>query len=174
MQLKFHPSITSTFLLTSLAMPYLTSSAPTNRTSPTTNPILAVSPIDLAADQCPTPPTEFLPYSPPPGYSPSPGCAPASQGTQPSQGNPPAGYYGGSGSDSGSGSSSQTTSSARSLKGMNPIAKILGCFLPSRKTRRGVIPQSEEITISMTNLEEMDWVFDGMQMFGGAAGEHRA
>ncbi len=37
-----------------------------------------------------------------------------------------------------------------------------------------MIPQSEEITISMTNLEEMDWVFDGMQMFGGAAGEHRA
>lgn len=108
-------------------------SAPTN----TTNLILAISPVDLAADECPTPPTEFLPYSPPSGYQPGPGCPPASSGTQPSENNPPAGFYGGSGS--GSGSSTQSSSSASSLRCNNPLAKVFGGLFPSRKVKIPVI-----------------------------------
>lgn len=104
----------------------LATSAPTN----TTNLILAVSPVDLVADECPTPPTEFLPYPPPAGYQPGPGCPPASSGTQPSENNPPAGFYGGTGS--GSGSTTQTSSTASGLRSNNPFAKVLGGFLPSR------------------------------------------
>lgn len=111
-----------TMILAILLSTHLTSSAPTNQTSPTKDILLAISPANIVADTCPTPPTEFLPYSPPPGYVPAPGCPPASQGTQPSEGNPPAGYYGGSGT--GSGSSTQYTSSAVDLRGMNPIAKL--------------------------------------------------
>lgn len=58
-----------------------------------------------SAQTCPTPPTQFLPYAPPPGYTPAPGCPPAN--TQPSESNPPAGVYGSS-SGSGSGASGST------------------------------------------------------------------
>jgi len=127
--------VRSTIALAIIIIPHLTTSAPTNITSATTN-ILAVSPIRLAADVCPTPPTEFLPYPPPQGYVPGPGCPPASSGTQPSEGNPPAGFYGGSGS--GSGSTTQSTSSALSLRRTNPISRILGLLLPRRERRRAM------------------------------------
>lgn len=117
-----------------IAMPYLVSSAPANVTSANTYPLHAVSPIALAAEQCPTPPTQFLPYPPPPGYVPNAGCPPASSGTQPSEFNPPAGVYGGSGS--GSGSTSQSTSSANSLGSMNPLARMMSrVFLITRRRR---------------------------------------
>lgn len=130
-----HTPVGSTIALAIIILPHLTTSAPTNITSATTN-ILAVSPIRLAADVCPTPPMEFLPYPPPQGYVPGPGCPPASSGTQPSEGNPPAGFYGGSGS--GSGSTSQSTSSALSLRGTNPISRFLGLLLPRRERRRAM------------------------------------
>lgn len=130
-----HTPVGSTIALAIIIIPHLTTSAPTNVTSAATN-ILAVSPIRLAADVCPTPPTEFLPYPPPQGYVPGPGCPPANSGTQPSEGNPPAGFYGGSGS--GSGSTTQSTSSAFSLRRTNPITRILGLFLPRRDRRRAV------------------------------------
>ncbi|KAK0517115.1 hypothetical protein JMJ35_000270 [Cladonia borealis] len=72
-----------------LLLPTLTTCAPapasTNITDPTKSIILSLSPTNphLEADTCPTPPTEFLPYPPPPGYTPGPGCPPASEGTQP-------------------------------------------------------------------------------------------
>ena len=171
---KIYSSAAGTIILALIAMPYLTTSAPTNSTSPIIKPVLAVSPINLAADQCPTPPTEYLPYPPPPGYQPGPGCAPASQGTQPSENNPPAGFYGGSGSGSGSGSSSQTTSPATSMRGRNPLARVLGRFLAHRKRRRAMALHFEGSTVSVVNVEEMDWMFNGMRVFGGAAEERTA
>lgn len=167
--LTLHTSARGTIALAIIAMPYLTTSAPVNVTSPATN-ILAVSPVRLAADECPTPPTEFLPYPPPQGYVPGSGCPPASSGTQPSEGNPPAGFYGGSGS--GSGSSSQSTSSALSLRRTNPVARILGRLLPHRKAREVMALHLTGSTVSVANAEEMDWMFDGMRVFGGAVEGH--
>ena len=137
-------------------MPYLIKSAPVNETSPGTKVRLDLSPITLKADQCPTPPTEFLPYNPPPGYVPGPGCAPASQGTQPSEGDPPPGYSGGSGSGSGSGSGTAyaSTSAASSLKDVNPIARILGCFLPRLKNRAPMTSEVGGRTGSMIDVEK--------------------
>ena len=164
---KIYSSTAGTIILAFITMPYLTTSAPTNSTLPIIKPVLAVSPINLAADQCPTPPTEYLPYPPPPGYQPGPGCAPASQGTQPSENNPPAGVYEGSGS--GSGSSSETTSPATSMRGRNPLANILGRFLSHRKRKRAIALHFESSTVSVVDSEEMDWVFNGVRVFGGAA-----
>ena len=115
----------------------LSTPSPTN----TTNLILAISPANLAADECPTPPTEFLPYSPPPGYVPGPGCPPASSGTQPSENNPPAGFYGGSGSSSGS--SAQSSSGASSLRGRNLITRILSGLSPGRRAKVGLGPYGD-------------------------------
>ena len=127
------------------AFAHLASSAPANTTSsigatstddPTKSLLLSISPIHLIADECPTPPTQFLPYPPPPGYVPGPGCPPASSGTQPSEFNPPPGVYGGSGS--GSGSSAETSSPGSSLREWNPFAMIFGGVLPSRKPSRRI------------------------------------
>lgn len=127
------------FTITITTLPLLTTSIPTTdpnqTTSTTTHPAAladlptSILPHELAADTCPTPPTEFLPYAPPPGYTPAPGCPPASQGTQPSEGDAPAGFYGGSESGSGSGSSGSTssaeTSEAGSLRGPS-IGVVVG------------------------------------------------
>jgi len=171
--LTLHTSARGTIALAIIAMPYLTTSAPANVTSSTTN-IFAVSPIRLAADECPTPPTEFLPYPPPQGYVPGPGCQSASSGTQPSEGNPPAGFYGdsGSGSGSGSGSSSQSTSSALSLRGMNPIARILGRLVPHRKGQKFMALHFAGSSISVASAEETDWMFDSIRVLGGAVEDH--
>ena len=168
--LTLHTSAKGTIALAIITLPYLTTSAPTNVTSATTN-ILAVSPIRLAADECPTPPTEFLPYPPPQGYAPAPGCPPASSGTQPSEANPPAGFYGGSGS--GSGSNSQSSSSALSLRRTNPIARIWGLLLPHRKRKKAMTLLCAGSTVSVANTEGMYWMFDGMSVFGGAVEDHR-
>lgn len=168
--LTLHTPAGGTIALAIITIPYLTTSAPTNETSAATK-ILAVSPIRLAADQCPTPPTEFLPYPPPQGYVPGPGCPPASSGTQPSEGNPPAGFYGGSGS--GSGSYSQSTSSALGLKGINPIARIMSLLLPHRTRKKAMTPHSAGSAVSVVNAEGMHWMFDGMRVFGGAVDDHR-
>lgn len=128
------------FILSVLA--HLAASAPANTTSsigitptddPTKSLLQSISPVHLINDECPTPPTQFLPYPPPPGYVPGPGCPPASSGTQPSEFNPPPGVYGGSGSGSGSGSSTETSSPGSSLREWNPFAKVLAGFLPRRK-----------------------------------------
>ena len=112
-------------IIAALTLPLLTTSNPTTNPNQTrtSNPLpalahlpISILPHVLAADTCPTPPTEFLPYAPPPGYTPAPGCPPASDGTQPSEGNPPAGFYGGSESGSSGSTSSAETSQAGRLK----------------------------------------------------------
>ncbi|KAF6241227.1 hypothetical protein HO173_001022 [Letharia columbiana] len=127
---------TMIFLFTNtLTLPLLTTSIPapnTNQTSKIHPPALAhlptsILPHALEADTCPTPPTEFLPYAPPPGYTPAPGCPLASEGTQPSENDPPAGVYGGSGSGSGSSGStaSAETSQAGRLKAMGAAGRVV-------------------------------------------------
>lgn len=135
--LQFH-----TIILFTVTLPLLTTSIPTTNanqtmtTSTTTNHPAALAqlptsilPHALAADACPTPPTEFLPYAPPPGYTPAPGCPPASDGTQPSEGDPPAGFYGASGTGSGSGSSGSTSSAEASgagdWRGRGAVGRVL-------------------------------------------------
>lgn len=132
LSLHLKPMILFTITIT---LPLLTTSIPTTNPNQTTNPHPAapadlptsILPHPLIADTCPTPPTEFLPYAPPPGYTPAPGCPPASEGTQPSENDPPAGFYGGSGSGS-SGSSGSTSSAEVSRAGrvtaMNAVARL--------------------------------------------------
>ncbi|KAL6721160.1 hypothetical protein ACLMJK_000262 [Lecanora helva] len=158
--LKVYSSAAGTVILAVIAIPYLTASAPTNTTSATDKQVLAISPVNLAADQCPTPPTEFLPYPPPQGYSPGPGCAPASQGTQPSENNPPPGFYGGSGSGSGSGSSYQATSPASSMRDRNLLTRVLGRFLSRREKGRAIALFCEGTTVSVAGSQQMDGFLD--------------
>ncbi|MCJ1274100.1 hypothetical protein MMC21_001895 [Puttea exsequens] len=107
-------------------------SAPTN----TTELISSISPVKLEADECPTPPTQFLPYPPPAGFQPGPGCEPASSGTQPTEFNPPPGVYGGTGSGGGSGGGGTVQSNkATGLRGLNPLAKVLAGVFSGRKSK---------------------------------------
>ncbi|KAL8713860.1 MAG: hypothetical protein Q9220_002005 [cf. Caloplaca sp. 1 TL-2023] len=64
-----------------------------------------------------TPPTQFLPYPPPPGYVYPPGTSPATQDPQPTEFNPPAGVYGGA---SNSGSGQQSSSGGGYNSGITP------------------------------------------------------
>lgn len=106
-----------------LTLPLLTTSIPTTNTNQTTKihpPALAhlptsVLPHGLIADTCPTPPTEFLPYAPPPGYTPAPGCPPASEGTQPSENS--------GGGSSGSTSSAEVSKAGR-LRATDALARV--------------------------------------------------
>lgn len=130
-----HPFTTLILLsATTLVLPLLTASTPTatntNQTAGPHPPALAnlptsILPHALAADTCPTPPTEFLPYAPPPGYTPAPGCPPASGGTQPSENN----AGGGSGSGSSGGTSSAETSGAGRLHATDAAGKALVVLL---------------------------------------------
>jgi len=149
-----------------LALPWLLLELATSTPTNITNLILAISPTDLAADKCPTPPTEFLPYPPPPGYQPGPGCPPASSGTQPSENNPPAGFYGGSGSGSGSGSSTQSLSPANSLRGRNPFARMLAGFSSGRKVRAGVGSRFCGGAFEMVEVDGRSEAFVASEVFG--------
>lgn len=128
------PSTATTMLFAiTLTLPFLTTSIPMTTTiSDASNETAGISHHRLAhlptsiiiADTCPTPPTEFLPYAPPPGYVPAPGCPPASQGTQPSEDNPPAGFYGGS--SSGGGSAASVEVSGAGVAGRSKGAVVFG------------------------------------------------
>lgn len=137
---SLHSNTMILFTMTIITLPLLTTAIPTSNSNQTTTTTTktttkhhlaaladlptSILPHEIAADTCPTPPTEFLPYAPPPGYTPAPGCPPASQGTQPSEGDAPAGFYGGSGSGSGSSgsTSSAETSEAGNLRGRGVVA----------------------------------------------------
>lgn len=120
----------NTIILFTITLP-LTTPIPTTNTNRTrtTHPAAlsnlptSILPHELAADTCPTPPTEFLPYAPPPGYTPAPGCSPA--GTQPSEGNPPAGVYGGSGSGSSGSTSYAEASGVGTLRIRGLIGRVM-------------------------------------------------
>ena len=148
MHLINHKSSSSSMvILIMLLLTHLSNSAPTtNQTSPSINPILTISPTNLADDTCPTPPTEFLPYSPPSGYTPTPGCPATSQGPQPSEGNPPAGYSGSSRSGQGSGTTFAATSGAMGLRRVNLVGRFMGRFMGGRRSR--MVPRSSRRSIS--------------------------
>jgi hypothetical protein len=154
---------------------HLSSSAPANTTSsigtaptdhPTKSLLQSISPVHLKDDLCPTPPTQFLPYPPPPGYVPGPGCPPAGSGTQPSEFNPPPGVYGGSGS--GSGSFAQTSSPGIGLRQWNPVARIFGGVLPRRKVvgsvraRIGSGKGVDAWCASLCEMMRLGWMFRGV------------
>ncbi|KAL8693991.1 MAG: hypothetical protein Q9218_001290 [Villophora microphyllina] len=69
---------------------YLLPSSSYERRSLTGQPMKARDPVE-------TPPTEYLPYPPPPNYQWPPGENPQNEYPQPSENNPPAGWYGGTG-----------------------------------------------------------------------------
>ena len=146
LSLHFNTMVLVTITI-AVALPLLTTSIPTTNTSqPTSNhlPALAdlatsILPHALVADTCPTPPTEFLPYAPPPGYTPAAGCPPASEGTQPSENNPPAGFYGGSSSGSSGSTSSAEVSGAVRLKAMGAVGRVLLAVLGWRGLTRCVV-----------------------------------
>ena len=137
MMLPLHCNILILSAIT-LTLPLLTTSIPTTNTNQTTTihpPALAhlptsVLPHGLIADTCPTPPTEFLPYAPPPGYTPAPGCPPASEGTQPSEN---------SGSGSSGSTSSAEVSKAGRLKAMDALARVSLAILGWRISKWGVV-----------------------------------
>lgn len=121
-------------VIAALTLPLLTTPNPITNPNQTrtSNPLpalahlpISILPHALAADTCPTPPTEFLPYAPPPGYTPAPGCPPASEGTQPSEGDAPAGFYGGSAGGSSGSTASAETSQAGRLKGFGRVFLVL-------------------------------------------------
>ncbi|KAL8952522.1 MAG: hypothetical protein Q9222_001552, partial [Ikaeria aurantiellina] len=83
-----------------------------------------------------TPPTQFLPYPPPPGYVYPPGTNAANQNPQPSEFDPPPGVYGSA--YQGGNSASQSSSAAPSLRVpvllsllANPRLNALAALLPT-------------------------------------------
>lgn len=83
-----------------------------------------------------TPPTEYLPYPPPPNYSWPPGTSPATENPQPSESDPPPGFYtdAGVGSDGG-GNNDQTALTSQATR-MTPLSFWPWSFFhPSRRFR---------------------------------------
>lgn len=82
-----------------------------------------------------TPPTEYLPYPPPPNYQWPAGTSPGTQNPPPSEFNPPAGWYGGTGQGnpgavSGSGSTAGSNPGAAPDNGATPQAQGTGKKFP--------------------------------------------
>ena len=73
-----------------------------------------------------TPPTEYLPYSPPPNYVWPAGETPGNENPQPSEFNPPAGWYGGTGQGQGEGGSSSAPGTASPAQTYNGGVMISG------------------------------------------------
>lgn len=126
----FATTLTLTLPLLATSIPTTANTNQTTTTTTTEPPALAhlptsILPDALMADTCPTPPTEFLPYAPPPGYTPAPGCPPANAGTQPSEGNPPARSYEGSESRSSGGTASAEVSAAGRSRAMGAVGRAL-------------------------------------------------
>ncbi|KAL8744856.1 MAG: hypothetical protein Q9190_002953 [Brigantiaea leucoxantha] len=88
-----------------------------------------------ARDPVETPPTQFLPYPPPPSYSWPPGENPSNENPQPSEPDPNTGSYGGSsgqGNTNSGGSASGTTGGSSSGgSGNSNLAKTVGIIIGS-------------------------------------------
>lgn len=77
-----------------------------------------------------TPPTEYLPYPPPPNYTWPPGTSPATEDPQPSEFDPPPGFYTdarvGSGSDGGNNAQAALTSQGTRIRSLLCVFSSLG------------------------------------------------
>lgn len=83
-----------------------------------------------------TPPTEYLPYPPPPNYSWPAGENSANENPQPSENDPPAGWNTGQSGSSGSGSGS-SSSTSRASPPLRPhvVLRLIASVLPVRARR---------------------------------------